>query len=143
VADGSFEESDGAGFLFVGHDLAKGEARMIVDGNVDELPSGAGPCGALIGLAGAVAGDAVADGVEAAELFDVDMNDLAWCCALVTRPGLGGFDCGKAVEATASEDATDGGRGEAGFGSDRSLGAALPAQGFDGIADGERRLAWR
>jgi hypothetical protein len=39
VIDGATEESDGTGLLLVGQDLAEGEARVIVDGDVDELPS--------------------------------------------------------------------------------------------------------
>jgi len=42
---------------------------------VDELPADA----AGVALALAVAGDAMADALEAAELLDVDMDQLAGC----------------------------------------------------------------
>ena len=47
------------------------EASSIAD--VDELPADA----AAVALAGAVAGDAMADLIEAPELLDVDMDQLA------------------------------------------------------------------
>ena len=46
---------------------------MIVDADVDELPADA----PAVALTGAIAGDAVADFVEAAELLDVDVDHLA------------------------------------------------------------------
>ena len=61
---------------------------MIVDGDVCELPSGALSPASRIALAATIAGDAVADGIETAELFDVDVDDLAGRGAFVARPGL-------------------------------------------------------
>ena len=52
---------------------------MIVDRHMDELPADA----AAVALPFAVAGDAMADPVEAAELLDVDVDHLAGPCALV------------------------------------------------------------
>ena len=51
----------------------------VVDADMDELPADA----AAVALAGAIAGDAMANAVEVAELFDVDMDHLAGCFALV------------------------------------------------------------
>jgi hypothetical protein len=79
VGQGCLEEGDGALFLLVGHDLREGDARGIVDGDVDELPADA----AAVALAGAITGDAVANPLEAAELFDVEVDHLAGRCALV------------------------------------------------------------
>src|SRR5262245_60891139 len=98
---------------------------------------------ALVGLAGPVAGDAVADGVEPAKLFDVEMDDLARCGAFIARPGIGGFDGREPAEAAALQDAADGGRRQAEFVRNPGLSAALPAQHLDRIAGGGRRLAWR
>jgi hypothetical protein len=110
---------------------------------VHELPSRPGFAGTLSGLAGPIAGDAVADGIEAAELLDVEVDDLAGRGALIARPGLGGLERAEEAETAASEDAADGGRGQTRLGGDRGLGAALTAQGLDRIARGGRRLAWR
>ncbi len=54
---------------------------------MDELPADA----AAVALAGAVAGDAVADLIELAELFDVDVDQLAGLLALISAGRLGGF----------------------------------------------------
>ena len=93
VGDGGLEEGDGALLPLVGQDLREGDARGIVDADVDELPADA----ADAGLAGAVAGDAVADALEAAELLDVDVDQLAGMLALVAAHRLGrleGLRCG-------------------------------------------------
>ena len=42
---GGVEEGEGAGGGFVGEELSKGEAGMIVDGDVEELPAGAADIG--------------------------------------------------------------------------------------------------
>jgi hypothetical protein len=91
----------------------------------------------------AIAGDVVADGVEAAEFLDVDVNDFARCGALIARPWLGRFDGGKPVEAMTPQDAADSGRRQPCLGGNRSLGALLAAQGLDGTAGGKGRSVWR
>ena len=108
------------------HDLAEGDARGIVDADMDELPADA----AAVALAGAVAGDAVADPIELAELFDVDVDQLARPLALISARRLGRLQGAQLVEAQTLEDAADGGRRDAGFGGDRLAGQALAAQRF-------------
>ena len=73
VSHGRLEEGNGAIGLLVGLDLGEGDAGMIVDADVDELPADA----AAVALAGPIAGDAVTDLVETTELFDIDVDDLA------------------------------------------------------------------
>lgn len=63
----------GAALLLARHDPGEGNAGVIVDGDMDELPAHA----PAVALSLAVAGDAVADAVEAAKLLDVDMDHLA------------------------------------------------------------------
>ena len=65
IGHGGLEEGDGAFLLFVWQDLGEGDPRGIVDGNVDELPADA----AAVALALSIAGDAMADLVETAQLF--------------------------------------------------------------------------
>ena len=91
-------------------------------------------------MAGATAGDAMADAVEAAELLDVDVDDLAGLLALVAWPGLLRLEAGEQAEAAALEDARDAGLGDAELSRDVLLGAALTAQSLDGIGCGERRF---
>lgn len=54
---------------------------MVVDGDVDEFPA----CALATAIAGAASRDAVTDAVEAAELLDVEMDDLTWLLALIAR----------------------------------------------------------
>ena len=65
--------------------------------DMDELPADA----AAVALAGAVAGDAVADALEAAELLDVDVDQLAGLLALVAAHRLGRLQGAEPVEAQA------------------------------------------
>ena len=66
------EEKHGAFLFLVRQDLGEGDAGVIINTNVDELPADA----TAIALAGAIAGNAVADSVETTELFDIDVDDL-------------------------------------------------------------------
>ena len=85
----------------------------------------------------------MADRIEAAELFDIDMNDLTGLLAFVAWSLLLRLECREQAEAASFEDARDGGLGDAEFGGDVLLGAALAAQSLGGIGCGERSLAWR
>src|SRR5690606_13646340 len=82
------KEGDRTFLAFIGQDLAEGDARMIVDGDVDELPADA----SAIGLAGAITGDAVTDPLKSSELLDIDMDHLAGTIAFVAPDGLGRFE---------------------------------------------------
>ena len=57
------------------------------------------PTPRLLALASAVAGDAMADAFEAAELLDVDVDQLAGMLALVTAHRLGRLQGGEPIEA--------------------------------------------
>ena len=48
VGDRGLEEGDGAFLLLVGQDLAEGDARGVVDADVDELPAGAARLALLV-----------------------------------------------------------------------------------------------
>ena len=84
VGDGGREEGDGALLLLVGQDLREGQAGGVVDRDVDELPAGAARLALL-----RIAGDAMADALEAAELLDVDVDQFAGMLALVAADRLG------------------------------------------------------
>src|ERR1700722_16906599 len=80
------QEKQGGDSLLVRQDFRIGEPGVVVDRQMHIFP--ADPAG--LALAGALAGDAVADAIELAELFDVDVDDLAGSCALVAADRLGG-----------------------------------------------------
>jgi hypothetical protein len=88
--------------FLVGQDLDIGQARGIVDSDVDELPARA------VGAVAAIARDAVADAAEAGELLDVEVDELAGACAAVTPRRLARLECGQATEPQPLEMAGDG-----------------------------------
>ena len=96
-----------------------------------------------VALTSAVAGDAVADALEAAELLDVDVDQLAGMLALVAAHRLGRLQRREPVETQPPQDAADGRRRHADLGGDLLAGVALPAQSLDGGARGRRCLAWQ
>ena len=84
--DGAAQEAGSGGCLLVVEDLGVGEAAVVVDGDMNELPAGdagAAPVDPRLCLRGAAAADAVADAADAAELLDVDVDQLAGPLALV------------------------------------------------------------
>ena len=98
---------------------------------------------AATALPGSIAGDAMADPVELAELFDVDVDQFAGMFALIAPHRLGRLQIAYPVQAQPPQDATDGRRRDADFGGDLLAGVALPAQNLDGGARGRRGLAWQ
>jgi hypothetical protein len=100
---------------------------MVVDRQMHRLPSD--PAG--VALAVPVAGDAVTDAIELAELLDVDVEDLARGGALITADRLGRLERGQAVEAQPFQDAADGGGRNADFGGDLLACTAVPTQSLD------------
>src|SRR5215213_1720918 len=134
VGDRRLEEGDRALLFLVRKDLREGHAGGVVDADVDELPSDA----PALALPRSVAGDAMADPVEAAELFDIDVDQFAGMLTLVAANRRRGFERLDAVEAKAPEDAADRGRRDADRGCDVLARPALAAQGFDGRDRGGR-----
>src|SRR3954451_20367349 len=135
VGDRRLEEGDRALLLLVREDLREGHAGGVVDADVDERPSDAP---ALV-LTGSIAGDAMADAVEATELFDIDVDQFAGMLALVAANRRGGFERLDAGEAETPEDAADRSRRDADRGCDLLARPALAGQGFDGRDSGCRR----
>src|SRR3954453_6309445 len=135
VGDRGLEEGDRALLLLVRQDLREGYAGGVVDADVDELPSDA----PTLALPRSVAGDAMADLVEAAELFDIDVDQFAGMLTLVAAHRGGGVKRLDAVEAKAPEDAADRSRRDTDCNGDLLARPALAAEGFDGRDRGGRR----
>ena len=129
--DGGLEMSDGADGLFIGVDPREGQARVIVDAYVHILPAIALPAPARIGLAGARAGDAVADTFESAELLDIEMKELAGMFALIAAHRLCRLQVFQACQTGRFQHPADGGRRDANLARDMLAGPALAAQGGD------------
>src|SRR5229473_6898537 len=127
VGQGCLQEGGGALFLLVGHDLGESDARGVVDADMDKLPADA----AAVALAGAVAGDAMTDPLEAAELFDVEVDHLARGLALVASDRHDRVKRLQLVQPKSFENPTDGCRRDARRLGDLLADPALAAQGFD------------
>ena len=112
---------------------------MVVDRQMHIFP--ADPTG--VALTGAIPHDPMADPTELAQLFDVDVEDLARGGSFVATDWLGRLERRQAIEAQPFEDAADGRGRNADLGGDLLAGMALPAQSLDPFACGRRRLAWR
>ena len=84
-------------------------------------------------LPGSLAGDAVADPGEAAELLDVDVDQFAGALALVAPDRLGRLQGFQSVEPEPAQDAADGGRRQAGFLGNLCAAPALTTQRRDPI----------
>ena len=77
-----------------------------------------------------------------AELFDIDMDELAGTLALVTPPRLGGLKCLQAIEPQPPQDAENRCSRDTGFARDLRSGPALTPQRLDardGLGVGRRK----
>src|SRR5262249_17236659 len=78
VGDRGREESNGATPLLAGHDLGEGNAGMIVDGDVNELPARTDVTAAL-----PLADRSVSGLAETTKFLDIDMDQFAGMVALI------------------------------------------------------------
>jgi hypothetical protein len=122
-ADHLLEGADDAGDLLVGVDAGEAEPRVVVDGHVKRLDAGADA------TVLAVARSADTRLQEAAELLDVEVDELSWRFPLVTDDRRGSrIERLQEVDAVAPEDAPDGGLGHRHQHDNLGIGAPLPAQ---------------
>jgi hypothetical protein len=131
VGQSSLEEGVGTAFLLVGHDLGEGDARVIVDGDMDKLPAEPfAPC-SPIALSSAIAGDAVANAIDPAELLDVDVDHLARMLALVAASRFARLQCTDLVEPEPPQDTADRCWRQVQIGGDLLAGVALAAKSLN------------
>ena len=134
--DGGAQEGDGGLGLLVGQHAGEGEAGVIVDGDVQSLP--AGELRAAAPPTVATNGDLLIAG----HALDVEMQQIAGSGMLVAHHRGSGVQMTPAVQLSALQDATDGGRAEAGGLRDVIGGAQLATQADD-LSDQLRRgSAW-
>jgi len=111
---------------FVREQTSEGEAGMVIDGDVEAFDASAWVAG------GAIAGGADTGMAEAAELLDVEVEELAGEVAFVTLGGrFGRFESGETIEMMAAQDAGESGLGDGQDHQDLSVGTALAAEGED------------
>ena len=130
--DGGVQEGNGGLALLVGQDAGEGDTGVIVDGDVESLP--AGELRAAAAPAVATNGDLLIAG----HALDVEMEQIAGSGMLVAHDGRSGMEMTPAVQLSAPENATDGGRTEASGLGDLISGSQLATQGDD-LSDQLRR----
>jgi hypothetical protein len=119
--DQASKEGSRGGGSFVGEDFGIRQSGGIIDGDVNELP--AGTAAALP----AVACDAVADDLDAAQLLDVDVDELSGVVSLVATNGLLRVQVLEPREALPGQDAGHRGRTRADSRGDLRSGLPTPA----------------
>src|SRR5271165_1225168 len=119
------QEFAGGDSLFVWQQGGEGDAGVVIDGDIEELPSGA--TGFVLGISG----EAMAGFGDASQLFDVAMQQVSRGGMLVTKDGNGWLQRASGVESQAGEDAADGGTAQTGGLGDAHAGPALTTQRFD------------
>jgi hypothetical protein len=125
-ADSLVQSVQDAGNPFVGEETSEGEAGVVVDGDVETFDAGAWVA------EGAITGGADAWASEAAELLDVEVEEVAWGGAFVAqRRRFGRFQSREAIEVMTAQDAGKSGLGDGENHPDLSVGAALAAQSED------------
>ena len=107
-SQGGVEEGDGALCGFIREELGEGQAGVVIDGDVEELPAGAADVIAL-----PVAGDAMAGACDARELLDVEVEKFARVRAFVAHDRRRRGELREA-EAMAAQEAGDAGLGKLG-----------------------------
>ena len=124
--DGLVESGEDAPGFLVREEGGEGEAGMIVDGDVEAFDAGAWVA------VGFVAGGADAGPGEAAELLDVEVEEVAWSVAFVAEDGrFWRFERGETMEAMSAENARKSGGGNGEDHADLGVGTALATQGED------------
>ena len=103
VGDGGFEEGNGAALLLVFPDLAEGNPRVIVDGDMGELPARALVAAVLAGARHPVSGLC-----KTPQFLDVDVDHLARSLALVTADRFRWIDVRHPGKARTLQDAAHG-----------------------------------
>ena len=101
IGDGGLEEGDRALRLSSGMIMVKAMREASSMQDVDELPAGALTSGPCVALPPAVAGDAVADLVEAAELLMSTWISSPGCWHFVAQHRLGRLEGLQAAQAAA------------------------------------------
>jgi len=123
--DGSFEECGRRGGSLIGQYLGVSQTGSVIDGDVDELPTDAAD------TSGAVTVDTMAHSSDAAELLDIDVDELSRMVSLVADDGFFGIEVLESGDPVANEDAVDGSSRESDAISDLSGGIASTPQAQD------------
>src|SRR2546426_101851 len=122
---------------FVGQQLDIRDSRAIIYGHVDDLPA------AAVALAAALAGRAVAEIPDPAQLLGVDMEHVANGRVFVALDDAGGLEAAAPTQPAPPPDPGGGARADAQGGGDLRAGPVLPAQDLRRELEGRDRKSTR
>ena len=126
--NGILEEGDGGVGLLIGQDLSEGQAGVVVDGDMQGLPSG------MFVLAATATVGAPRDLLEAGHALDVEMQEIAGSGMFVAHDGRGRMQIAPATEPSAAQNAADGSRADGGATCDLIAGSMVTSQ-IDDVLD--------
>lgn len=106
--NGILEKGDGGVGLLIGEDLSEGQARMVIDGDVQGLPTG------MLVLTAAAAVPAPRDLLEAGQALDIEVEKISGKRMLIAHHRGQRMQIAPAAETGAAQNAADGGRTESG-----------------------------
>src|SRR5208283_2395501 len=124
VSYGLMQETDRGSSFLVRQHSSEGNAGVVVDGDVEKLPTGAA------GFISGIAGDAVARLDNAGQLLDVEMQQIAGGSMFVTHDGYLGLQHFDLVELQSGQNAAHRGPAQPSGLGDANSGPALPTQPF-------------
>ena len=98
---------------------------VIVDSDMDILPTGA------MNAAATIAGDTTADGLEASDFFDVEVEQIAGVRVFVTKHGRRRFKVTNTTEMESAQNAAHRGAADSGGHGDANPGPTLASQNLN------------
>ena len=125
VGDGLAQEGAGGSSSFVGKHGGESDAGVIVDGNIEELPTGAASF--VLG----VAGETMTGLMNAGQFLDVDVQQVAGSGMFVAHDGQSGFEHTDFVQLPSRQDAAHRGPAKTGGQSYSYARPALTSQSLD------------
>lgn len=131
------KEGDSGGRSFISQDFGISQTGSVVHGNMDELPTSTSS--ALF----AVASNAMADDLDAAQLLDIDVDELARQIPLIAANGLPGVEILESGQTRSNQDASYGGRARADSRGDLRSGLPAATQLEDLLDDEQMGLTGR
>jgi hypothetical protein len=126
IGHGSVKKSNCGSAGKIGQDLRESDAGMIVDGDVQILPT-------TMMLAAPAPIGSNDHFRKTAQMLDIEMEQIAGSGMLVANHGHSGLQVADAIETQSAKDAADGGTTQAGGLSDVQAGEALSAKLFDSL----------
>jgi len=121
-SEGSLQESGCGRAFLVGVDGGKSHAGMIINGDMDILPTPA------LGLLSAITIYAVTDAAETGQFLDVEVEQVSGLGIFIALDQWSGLQQGQAVQAQAAQNTTDGSGAEAGSNSNATTSPAPPPE---------------